>query len=112
MKNIEIFRTQARPVYESLIDFNTISDSQIDLSQAILKEYDDGTKEYRMDIIWYQLQELKSPTGCSYRFRRLFKVVKIILVTMQPNSGIERVYTNVNKNRFENSDCNRLDANK
>ena len=38
-------------LYEEFIDFNIFSDLEIDLNQAILKEYDSGTKEYRMDII-------------------------------------------------------------
>ena len=38
-------------LYEEFIDFNIFSDLEIDLNQAILKEYDGGTKEYRMDII-------------------------------------------------------------
>ena len=75
-------------LYEEFIDFKTISDSQTDLNQAILKEYDNGMKEYRMDIVWHQLEEPKSPIGCSYRFRRLFKVAKIILVTPHSNDGI------------------------
>ena len=42
-------------LYEEFIDFKTVSDSQIDLNQAILKEYGDVTKEYHIDIIWHQL---------------------------------------------------------
>ena len=99
-------------LYEEFIDFKTISDSQIDLNQAILKEYGDVTKEYHIDIIWHQLQELKSPIDCSNRFRRLFKFAKTILVTPHSNAGIKRVYSIVNKNKSENSDRKRLDVNK
>ena len=98
--------------HEEFIDFKTISDSQIDLNQAILIECNNGTKEYRMDIMLHKLQELKSPIGCSFRFRRLFKVAKIILVTPNSNAGIERVYSIVNKNKSENSDRKRLDVNR
>ena len=38
-------------LYEEFIDFKTSCESQIDLNQAILKVYNDGTKEYCMDII-------------------------------------------------------------
>ena len=49
---------------------------------------------------------------CSYRFRPIFKFAKIILVTPHSNTGIEYVYSIVNKNKFENSDCNHLDVNR
>ena len=65
-----------------------------------------------MNIIRHQLQELKSPVGCSYRFRQRFKAAAIILVKPYSNAGIERVYSIFNKNKFENSDHKRLDVNR
>ena len=37
-------------LYKEIIDLKKISDSQIAPNQAILKEYDNGMKEYCMDI--------------------------------------------------------------
>ena len=62
-----------------------------------------------MDTIWYILQAVKSPTGNHYRFRLLFKVAKIVLITPHSNAGIERVYSLVNKNKRTGSERNRLD---
>lgn len=55
-------------LYEEFIDFKTLEDEEIDLTEAVLATYDDGSIEYRMDVIWYLLQQLKSPVGSCYRF--------------------------------------------
>ena len=55
------------------------------------------------------LQNLKSPAGNNYRFRTLFEVALLVLITPHSNAGIERVYSLVNKNRPEGSERNRLD---
>ena len=65
--------------------------------------------QYRMDVIWYQLQELSSPAGDNFRFRLLFRVATLVLVTPHSNAGIERVYSLTNKNKPEGSDRNRMD---
>ena len=65
-----------------------------------------------MNITRHQLQGLKSPVGCSYRFRQRFKAAEIILVKSYSNAGIERVYSIFNKNKSENSDRNWLDVNR
>ena len=65
-----------------------------------------------MDIIWHQLQEMKSQIVCNYRFTHLFKVATIILVMPHSNAGIKYIYSIINKNKFKNSDCNQLDVNR
>jgi len=99
-------------LFEEFIDFQTISEAEICLDEAIIEEHEDGTKEYRIDVIWYELQNPKSPIGSNYRFGKLFKVAKIIIITPHSNAGIERVYYLVHKNKPENSDRNRLDVNR
>ena len=59
-----------------------------------------------------ELQNLKSPIGSTYRFRKLFKVAKIIIITPHSNAGVERVYSLVNKTKPEKSDCNCPDVNR
>ena len=75
-------------LHEEFIDFKSIGNDEIDLEKAVHTVYDDGSKEYRMDTIWYILQALKSPIGNHYRFRLLFKVAKIVLITPHSNAGI------------------------
>ena len=62
-----------------------------------------------MDVIWYLLERLTSGIGNDYRFRNMFKLAKIVLITRHSNAGIERVYSLVSENKNEGSDRNRLD---
>ena len=50
------------------------------LSDAIFAEYDHGCKEYRMDVIWHHLNQIKSPIGHNFSFDFLFRVASIVLV--------------------------------
>ena len=95
--------------YEKFVDFKVLQENEIDLTEAICREYDDGSKEYRMDVIWYLLQKLTSGIGNDYGFKNLFKFSKIALVTPHSNAGIEQVYSLVNKNKKEGLDRNRLE---
>ena len=96
--------------FDGFQDFNSMGEYEIDLSDAILMTYiDNGTNEYRMDTVWYLLQEMKSSVGNNYGFHNLCEVGKIVLITPYSNTGIERVYSLVNKNKSEGSERNRLD---
>ena len=68
-------------LFDEFIDFQTFSEAELCLDEAIIEEHEDGTKEYRIDVIWYELQNLKSPIGSTYRFGKLFKVAKISIST-------------------------------
>ena len=76
---------------------------------AILSTYEDDNNEYRMDTVWYNLQNMRCPVGSNYRFCTLFKVAKLVLVTPLSNADIERVYSLVNRNKGEESERNRMD---
>ena len=52
---------------------------------------------------------MKSSVASNYRFRLLFNVVRLVLVTPHPDAGIEHVYALVNKNKAEGTERNRLD---
>ena len=52
---------------------------------------------------------MRGKVGNYYRFRNLFIVAQLKLITPHSNSGIERVYSLVNDNKNERSDRNRLD---
>ena len=73
-------------LFEEFIDFQTISEADICHDVAIIEEHEDGTKEYRIDVIWYELQNLKSPIGSNYRCGKLFKGANIIILTPHVNA--------------------------
>ena len=78
------------------------------LTDALIASYEDHD-EYCLDTIWYHLYQMKSLIGSVYRFRNLFNVARLVLVTPHSNAGIERVYSPVNKNKKAGSDRNKLD---
>ena len=92
-------------LFEEFINFKSLSDSELPLGAW---EVDDGSKEYRIDTLWYHIQQLRSLAGNNQRFELLFKVAKLILITQQSNCGIERVFSLVNKNKSAASDRNQL----
>ena len=71
-------------LFEEFIDFKLLSDSELSLGAL---EVDDGSKEYRIDTLWYHIQHLRSLAGNNQRFELLFKVAKLILITPQSNCG-------------------------
>lgn len=98
-------------LFEEFTDYKTFQISELPdnaLTDALLEEYEDRD-EYRLDVIWYHLYHLKSLVGSNFRFRNLFSVAHLVLVTPHSNAGIERVYALIKKNKREGSDRNRLD---
>lgn len=91
-------------LYEQFLDFQCLED--IDITEAKLAQHDG---EYRIDVIWYILQRMRSPIGNESRFGLLFKVAEIVLIVPHSNACIERVYSLVNKNKRIGSERNRLD---
>ena len=86
------------------------------LADAIIKEFEDEdgkTKnEYRMVVLWYHLQSLKSPIGNNKKFNILFEVAQIVLMILHFIDAIEHLFSLVNKNKNESSDRNHLDQEK
>ena len=77
------------------------------LEEAFLPEKSNSEhQEYRMDIIWYHLRQLKSPVASNLRFRLLFEVARLVLLLPNSNAGIEMFFSLVNKYK---RDRNRLD---
>ena len=86
-----------------------MSENHVNFEIAKIPRKDKNQKvQYRMDVIWHQLQELTLPAGDNFSFRLLFRVALIVLITPHSNAGIERVYSLVNKNKPEGSDRNRM----
>ena len=83
------------------------------LTDSIIKEFenDDGEAkiEYRINILWYHLQSMKSLIGNNKKFYMLFEVARIVLLIPHSNAAIERLFSLVNKNKNDSSDRNRLD---
>ena len=65
---------------EEFIDFKSLSDSELSSAtweDAIVREYDYGSKEYRINTLWYHIQRLRSLVGNNQRFELLFKVANL-----------------------------------
>ena len=98
-------------LYEEFVDYKTLSINELPknaLTDAVIKE-NKNSDEYRIDIIWYYLHQMRSPIASNFQFQLLFNVARVVLVTSHSNAGIERVYALVNKNKAEGTDKNRLD---
>ena len=68
-------------LYEKFVDFQTLSEEELPngaLADAIIKEFEDEDgktqNEYRMNVIWYHLQSMKSPIRNNKRFNILSEV--------------------------------------
>ena len=86
-------------MYEEFTDFKIFSISEPSdtaLTDALIASYEDHD-EYRLDTIWYHLYQMKNLIGSDYRFCNLFNVACLVLVTPHSNTGIECVYSLVNK---------------
>lgn len=64
-----------------------------------------------MNVLYNQIQEMKSPSGDNFRFKLLFKVENVVLITTHSNGGMEQVYCLVIKNKLEKSGRNRVEIN-
>ena len=64
-----------------------------------------------MNVLYNQIQEMKSPSDDNFRFKLLFKVENVVLITTHSNAGMEQVYCLVIKNKLEKSGRNRVEIN-
>ena len=64
-----------------------------------------------MNVLYNQIQEMKSPSGDNFWFKLLFKVENVVLITTHSNAGMEQVYCLVIKNKLEKSGRNRVEIN-
>ena len=65
---------------EEFIDFKSLSDSELSSAtweDAIVREYDYGSKEYRINTLWYHIQRLWSLVGNNQRFELKFKLANL-----------------------------------
>ena len=60
-------------LYDQFHEYKLVNENEIKLEEAIISEYDDGSKDYRMDTIWYMLNNLKSLIGIILVFIYCFK---------------------------------------
>ena len=96
-------------LYDQFHECKLVNENEIKLEEAIICQYDDGSKGYRMNTIWYMLNNLKSPVGNNSRFHFLVQAAQLILTTPHSNAGIEWVYSLVYKNKRQGTERNRLD---
>ena len=67
-------------LFEEFIDFKSLSHSELSSAtweDAIVREHDYGSKEYRVNTLWYHIQRLRSLVGNYQRFELLFKVANL-----------------------------------
>lgn len=57
-------------------------------SDAIFAQYNDGSKEYRMDVIWYPLNQIESPIEKDFSYKLLFRVASILWMIPHSNACI------------------------
>ena len=68
-------------LYEGLFEYKFLFSEEISIKDSIIIENDEETTEYRMDTICYNIHTLKSHVGENYRFKLLFNVAVVILIT-------------------------------
>ena len=98
-------------LYEEFLDFKTLQNEELPevaFEEALIGE-DTDNLNYRMDVIWYYIKQLRNPIASNVRFKLLFQVASLVLVLPHSNASIERVFSLVNKNKREGSARNRLD---
>ena len=81
-------------MHDEFTVYNTLSIVELPdtaLTDALIASYEDHD-EYRLDTIPYHLYQMKSLIGSNYRFRNLFSVALLVLVTPHSNAGIECVF--------------------
>jgi len=85
---------------EELIEYQLLDDSEIpeSVSKSATIQEDESVTYYRMDVIWHYLANLKAVDG-SYRFGRISKVAKLLLIIPHSNAEEERIFSMVRKNK-------------
>ena len=70
-------------LYEEFLDYKSLRDKDLPasaLEEAFLPEKSTSEhQEYRMDIIWYHLRQLKNPVAANMRFKFLFDVARLVV---------------------------------
>ena len=106
-------------LYKQFVDFQTLSEEELPneaLADAIIREFEDEDSKtqngYKMDVLWYHLQSIKSPIGNNKSFNILFEISWIVFLIPHTNAAIERLFSLVNKNNNESSDRNPFDQDK
>lgn len=84
-----------------LLDDNAIPEATWAEAQVMLEsdeEEKESSSNFRMDVIWGYFSSLKLSNG-TYKFGRLSKVAKTVLVLPHSNAGEERVFSMIRKNK-------------
>ena len=92
----DINKQEMNLLYKQFVDFPTLSEEEVSneaLADAIIKEFEDEDSktqnEYRMDVLWYHLQSIKSPIGNNKSFNFLFEIVQVVLLIPHSNATID-----------------------
>ena len=103
-------------LYDEFLDYQALSDREIFDSawteaKMIDSKADDGNVyHYRMDVLWYHIAQIKLPDTSINRFKHLPLVAEIVLIIPHSNSGQERLFSIVRKNKTDSRSSLKLDG--
>ena len=104
-------------IYDEFMDYQTLPDESFHKNaweEAKVIEGHDGNGDemyhYKIDILWWHLNQTDIPGSKSKQFKLLPKIAEIVLVLPHSNAEAERLFSIVRKNMTDNHSCLKLDG--
>ena len=103
-------------LYDEFLDYQALSDREIcdsawtEAKMIDSKDDDGNVYHYRMDVLWYHIAQIKLPDTSINRFKHLPLVAEIVLIIPHSNSGQERLFSIVRKNKTDSRSSLKLDG--
>ncbi len=104
-------------IYDEFVDYQTLADESFNKNAweeaKVIEGYDGNGHEmyhYRIDILWWHLNQMEIPGSKSKRFKLLPKIAEIVLVLPHSNAEAERLFSIVRKNKTDSRSCLKLDG--
>ena len=99
-KLLKFTESEYNCLYDEFFYYKSLLIEEVSLEDVVLerkKRKDVRTPEtqeedevqYRMDVIWYNLQKMRSPAGNNIRFKLFSRVTVLVLIIPHLNAGIE-----------------------
>ena len=87
-------------VEEEFLDYQLMDKEEIPESvwKSALVVIKDECNFYRMDTVWAYMSSAKNPDGM-YRFKKLTRIARLVLILPHSNAEEERVFSMVTKNK-------------
>ena len=97
-------QTKFNLLHDEFMDYQSLFIEGLSLEGAIQeteKITEEDKVQYRIEVIWQVVQEMKLPAGDSFQFKFFLNVTNIVLKTPHSKADIERMYSLANKNKPE-----------